>query len=723
MSMASSSLATQSFFSSFPLSHRLHFPVPYLLLRSSFFRKPLSLSATSPSSSSSSPSIFLSCFDDALPDKIQQPENSTINSEESECEEEDDEEGDDFTDPILKFFKSRTLTSESTADPARESKFSLQKNRRTSWHLAPDFADPETEIESEPEESVFVTNQQTLGVHIPFESGVAREILELAKNLKENQTLGEMLSGFERRVSDTECVEALVMMGESGFVKSCLYFYEWMSLQEPSLASPRACSVLFTLLGRERMADYILLLLSNLPDKEEFRDVRLYNAAISGLSASQRYDDAWEVYEAMDKINVYPDNVTCAILITTLRKAGRSAKEVWEIFEKMSEKGVKWSQDVFGGLVKSFCDEGLKEEALVIQTEMEKKGIRSNTIVYNTLMDAYNKSNHIEEVEGLFTEMRDKGLKPSAATYNILMDAYARRMQPDIVETLLREMEDLGLEPNVKSYTCLISAYGRTKKMSDMAADAFLRMKKVGLKPSSHSYTALIHAYSVSGWHEKAYASFEEMYKEGIKPSVETYTSVLDAFRRSGDTGKLMEIWKLMLREKIKGTRITYNTLLDGFAKQGLYIEARDVVSEFSKMGLQPSVMTYNMLMNAYARGGQDAKLPQLLKEMAALNLKPDSITYSTMIYAFVRVRDFKRAFFYHKMMVKSGQVPDPRSYEKLRAILEDKAKTKNRKDKTAILGIINSKFGRVKAKTKGKKDEFWKYKTNRTTSPGRHRS
>jgi len=288
MSMASSSLATQSFFSSFPLSHRLHFPVPYLLLRSSFFRKPLSLSATSPSSSSSSPSIFLSCFDNALPDKIQQQENSTINSEESECEEED-EEGDDFTDPILKFFKSRTLTSESTADPARESKFSLQKNRRTSWHLAPEFADPETEIESEPEESVFVTNQQTLGVHTPFESGVAREILELAKNLKENQTLGEMLSGFERRVSDTECVEALVMMGESGFVKSCLYFYEWMSLQEPSLASPRACSVLFTLLGRERMADYILLLLSNLPDKEEFRDVRLYNAAISGLSASQRY--------------------------------------------------------------------------------------------------------------------------------------------------------------------------------------------------------------------------------------------------------------------------------------------------------------------------------------------------------------------------------------------------------------------------------------------------
>ncbi|KAJ4906087.1 hypothetical protein Rs2_09745 [Raphanus sativus] len=697
MSMASSSsLATQSFYTWFSLSHRRQAPEPYLLLRSSLCRNSISLSASSPSSPSP---IFLSCFDDPPPQYVPEPHNPTTIIQEEKEEE----------DPILKFFKSRTSTGE---DPPQESKFSLQKNRRTSWHLASDFSDPDPE----PTNPVSAANQQTPGVH--NNNNIALEILETAKNLRENQTLGEMLSCFQGKVSERECVEALVMLGESGFIKSCLYFHEWMTLQNnPSLVSPRASSVLFTLLGRQGMADTILLLLRNLPDKNEFRDVRLYNAAISALSASQRYDDALEVYESMDKINVVPDNVTCAVMITTLRRAGRTAKQVWEVFEKMSEKGVCcWSQDVFGALVKSFCDEGLKEEALVIQTEMEKRGIRSNTVVYNTLMDAYNKSNQIEEVEGLFAEMRSKGLKPTSASYNILMDAYSRRMQPDIVETLLNEMEGLGLEPNVKSYTCLISAYGRTKKMSDMAADAFLRMKRVGLKPTSHSYTALIHAYSVSGWHEKAYASFEEMCKEGIKPSVETYTSLLDAFRRCGDVEKLMEIWKLMLREKIQGTRVTYNTLVDGFAKQGRYIEARDVVSEFGKMGLEPAVMTYNMLMNGYARGGQDSKLPQLLKEMAALNLKPDSITYSTMIYAFVRVRDFKRAFFYHKMMVKSGQVPDPRSYEKLRAILEDKAKTKNRKDKNAILGIINSKFGRVEAKPRGKKDEFWKYKRNRTS-------
>ncbi|XWS37168.1 hypothetical protein CRYUN_Cryun19dG0019600 [Craigia yunnanensis] len=330
--------------------------------------------------------------------------------------------------------------------------------------------------------------------------------------------------------------------------------------------------------------------------------------------SSSRYDDAWKVYEAMEANNVQPDYVTYSLIITIMRKTGRSAKDAWEFFERMNRKRVKWSAEVLGAIIKSFSDEGLKKPLLSNQ------------------------------------KWRRKGFHQIPC----------RRMQPEIVKKLLLDMQDMGLKPNAKSYTCLISAYGRQKKMCDRAADAFLRMKKVGLKPTSHSYTSLIHAYSISGWHEKAYIAFEDM-------------SVC---------------------------------------------RSKDVISEFGKIGLQPIVMTYNMLMNAYARGGLHQNLPQLLKDMAALNLKPDSVTYSTMIYAFVRVRDFMRAFYYHKQMVKSGQVPDVKSYEKLRAILDVKAAKQNKRDRSAILGIINSKMGMVKTKRKTNKDEFWKYKTKHHKTP-----
>ncbi|KAK9203249.1 hypothetical protein WN943_013503 [Citrus x changshan-huyou] len=680
-----------------------HLSKPHLsqsLLHSKPIKAYIALSAITPTTSStthSSRQIF-------LPFLQQQRQDPNPQNENHEEEEEEDEE-EEAIDPLLKFFKSQTPTQ----DPPALGKLSLQKNRRSSWHLSPHVNSPNQSESDINDISLEDEAKQQMG---SLPDGIVGEILRIARNMPENSTLGEMLEvDFKGRVSKRECVQLLELMANDGLLGCCLYFYEWMRLQEPSLVSPRACSVLFPVLGRARMGDDLMVLFKNLPQSKEFRDAHVYNAAISGLFWCGRYDDAWKAYEAMEANNVRPDHVTCSIMITAMRKNSRSAKEAWEFFEKMNRKGVKLSQEVVGALMKSFCDEGLKNEALIIQMEMEKKGIPSNAIVYNTLINAYCKSNQLEEAEGLFQEMKTKGLKPTSATFNILMDAYSRRMQPEIVEKLLLELEDMGLEPNAKSYTCLISAYGRQRKMSDMAADAFLRMKRVGIKPTSHSYTALIHAYSVGGWHEKAYAAFENMLREEIKPSIETYTALLDAFRRSGDTGTMMKIWKLMMSEKVEGTRVTFNILLDGFAKQGQYLEARDVVSEFGKIGLQPTLMTYNMLMNAYGRGGQTSKLPQLLKEMATLNIKPDSVTYSTMIYAFVRVRDFKRAFFYHKQMVKSGQVPDVKSYEKLRSILDVKVATKNRRDKSAILGIINSKMGMVKAKKKGKKDEFWKYK------------
>ncbi|KAG9156538.1 hypothetical protein Leryth_006529 [Lithospermum erythrorhizon] len=698
---------------------------------------PRSIHLLALSSSSSSHPIFLPFLQN------QQPQNQEL--------EDVEKENLDFLiqkDPIFMFLKSQI--SDSEPDPSQEGKLAFQKNRKISWHLAFDNSkEPPIEekvgnfqlskddsseenggVEGQILQVVEPSNgkvssgdsvesfneygevEECENVELGIDKGgVVGEVLEKARALPENVTLGEVLEGLEGRVGEKECLEILESMGKEGLVRCCLYFFEWMGVSDPCLVTPQAYSIMFPLLGKAGLGKELMVLFKNLPSANKFRDVHVYNAAISGLLCCGRYDDAWKLYKVMEMNNTQPDHVTCSILITIMRKRGDSAKDAWEFFQKMNRKGVKWSLNVLGALIKAFCDEGLKKEALLVQLEMERRGISSNVVVYNTIMDAYVKSNQIEEAEGLFAEMRAKGVSPSTVSYNTLMDAYSRRMQPDVVEKLLVEMKSEGLEPNVKSYTCLISAYGRLRKMSDKAADAFLRMRKVGIKPNSHSYTALIHAYSVSGWHEKAYLAFQDMQREGIVASIETYTTLLDAFRRAGDTEMLMKIWKMMIRDKIEGTRVTFNILLDGFAKQGHYVEARDVICEFGKIGLQPTVMTYNMLMNAYGRGGQESRLPHLLKEMAALNLKPDSITYSTMIYAFVRVRDFRRAFFYHKQMVKSGNVPDAKSYEKLRAILDVKAAIKNRKDKSALMGIINSSMGLMKQRRKGKKDELWKHK------------
>ncbi|CAN6179516.1 unnamed protein product [Urochloa humidicola] len=543
------------------------------------------------------------------------------------------------------------------------------------------------------------------------------EILAFARNaavVGESPAFTDFLAGYSHGdLSEGACVELMRRMSEEGLALGCVHLFRWLREEQPVPVSPQVWLAGIVALGRCRRADEVLEIVARLPCEREFREAVVYNAAISAIAYCQRYDGAWAVFELMEKNNIQPDHRTSSIMLNIMKKTKASAKDAWDLFQRMNRKGVNWSLDVGAALINIFCCEGLKKEALIIQCEMEKTGIASNTSIYYMLMKAYCKSDQIEEAEGLFIEMKQKGLQPTVATYNILMDAYSRRLQPEVVESLLLEMQDLTLRPSAESYNCLISAYGRQKKMSEKAEDAFLRMKTDGIKPLSSSYTALLRAYAVNGLHEKAHTIYVDMKREGLKPTLETYTALVDTLRRAGDTEKLMETWKTMMDEKIGGTRVIFQMILDCLAQHGLYLQARDAIYEFGKIGLKPTVMTYNILMNAYGRGGQHYKLPQLLKEMAALELKPDSITYCTMIYAYARVRDFSRAFYYHKQMVQSGQIPDPRSYRKLLNTLDVKAAKKNIKDKSALQGIIKGKS--MLKPRKEKKDEFWKNRRKRS--------
>lgn len=183
-------------------------------------------------------------------------------------------------DSMLRFFKSRT----STRDPKFESKLSLQSNRRPSWRLA-SASDPESDSEFDVDED----KEQVGSDPITSAQGISGEILHLAQNLPENSTLEEVLGPYVGRVGERESLEVLEKLSEEGFVMGCLYFFEWMRLQEPSLVTARTCSLLFPTLGRAGMADELMILFRNLPKTRQFRDVRVYNAAISGLLSCGRY--------------------------------------------------------------------------------------------------------------------------------------------------------------------------------------------------------------------------------------------------------------------------------------------------------------------------------------------------------------------------------------------------------------------------------------------------
>lgn len=212
-----------------------------------------------------------------------QPDQDDLENDDEELVDGDLESGGDGgnDDLIHCFFKSRT----DIRDPRREAGLRLQKNRRTSWRIAEtvgagELGDGESEVEPFP---ASITSSG--GVE---REGIVGEILAIARGLPQNTTLGEVMDPYSGRVGEKECLEVLGVMGDEGWGFHCLYLLEWMGLQEPSLVTPRAYSIVFPVLGKTRMGEQLMILVKNLPAGIQFRDLRVYNAAISGLSSCGR---------------------------------------------------------------------------------------------------------------------------------------------------------------------------------------------------------------------------------------------------------------------------------------------------------------------------------------------------------------------------------------------------------------------------------------------------
>lgn len=182
----------------------------------------------------------------------------------------------------------------SSQSPGKEGKLSLLRNHRVEEEAETGLEESEPLLLVEEIEEMGSQNlKKKKELPLPLPEGIVGEIVHLAKNLPQNLTLEEALAVYEGRVSEKECLEVLEILGEEEeeehhLVLCCLYFFQWMRSQEPSLVTPRACTLLFPLLGRAKMGDKLMVLFRNLPSNKEFRYACVYNAAISGLLSSGR---------------------------------------------------------------------------------------------------------------------------------------------------------------------------------------------------------------------------------------------------------------------------------------------------------------------------------------------------------------------------------------------------------------------------------------------------
>lgn len=103
------------------------------------------------------------------------------------------------------------------------------------------------------------------------------------------QGFAEFMAGYSHgNLSEEECIELMWRMSNEGLALGCAHLFQWLREKQPVPVSSMVWLMAFVSLGRCDMADVVLEIVARLPLERDFREVVLYNAAISAVAYCRR---------------------------------------------------------------------------------------------------------------------------------------------------------------------------------------------------------------------------------------------------------------------------------------------------------------------------------------------------------------------------------------------------------------------------------------------------
>ena len=260
----------------------------------------------------------------------------------------------------------------------------------------------------------------------------------------------------------------------------------------------------------------------------------------------------------------------------------RKFEDAWEMFETMEKQG---PIEYCVGL--NICAKaGWVEEAKALWADMNHDW--KSVVAYTTMIKMYADTKRVHEAEHLFEEMHRNTVSPNLITYNTMIGAYgtvsmaqkAMSTFDNIPEAVFEEATDSSRE---SSYAATMWAYARE---GDYAAtrELFMAMTARGLKPNRNHFNALIISCARHGLAETARAVFEMLPHYNVQPECDTWTGLLTCHRR--DPSQCKRIFEEMVSSGVKPSGLTYQELLRSHVLAGDGASARELLDDMGKFGL-----------------------------------------------------------------------------------------------------------------------------------------
>ncbi|KAF3633932.1 hypothetical protein T459_26004 [Capsicum annuum] len=303
------------------------------------------------------------------------------------------------------------------------------------------------------------------------------------------------------------------------------------------------------------------------------RDLVSWNTVIGGVVRDGRINEAMRLFYEMQRVNLSPNDVTLASLLSACAQAGAldTGKRLHSYIDR---RGSELNAVIGTALLDMYCKCGDLETAADVFNKMSERDV----VAWSAMIMGSSMNGQSRTALNFFYRMKDESERPNDATILGVLCACVHAGLVDEGRMCFYGMsEEFGLTPKLEHYGCMVDLLGR----AGLLDDAYNLIQSMPYEPHTGSWGALLGACKIHGNVELAEKAIEHLIQLDLDDG--GYLAIMsNIYANAGRWEDVSKIRKLMKEKGIGKSRgiscIEVNGVIHEFGVQEKkHTQAREI--------------------------------------------------------------------------------------------------------------------------------------------------
>jgi len=393
------------------------------------------------------------------------------------------------------------------------------------------------------------------------------------------------------------------------------------------------CSVVEACL-RVGRADYLVPLLEKKCTANGFgvKGAHTYGSIIRAYGYVQNIEGAWNAWREMRRQHILPISVTVGCMVEALVTNG-DIEAGYELVQELCQDEATAplvNAVIYGSIVKGFSHKRSFVRVWQVYDEMIAKNLKFSIVTFNTLIDACARSGELNRLPQLLKDIDAQDLKLGIVTYSAILKGYCQANRLDEAFELVESMKrTTDLVPDEIMFNSLLDGCAR-QGLYDRGMELFAKMESAGVPPSNFTLSVLVKMANRGKRLEQAFTICDDVSsKYKFRLNVHVFANLVQACINHHDLPRAIGVLDRMLKERVRPDLRTYSLLLracidsheaaeaDGLLRSATGLRGSKFVAPLAQVqGGLPGDLISEILQGLMDRCGEERLAASLLVDL-----------------------------------------------------------------------------------------------------------